>query len=413
MGPATARDFDIVLLGATGFVGRLTAAHLAASAGEGVRIGLAGRSAERLQRLTDALGPAAATWPRLTVDVTDESAVAELVRRTSVLVTTVGPYIRDGLPLVQACARVGTHYADLTGETLFVRETIEHCHDTAVDSGAKIVHSCGFDSVPSDLGVGLTAAAAVAAGAGPLTDTVLRLRSGRGGLSGGTVDSLRQQLLRVRRDPALRRIVADPAALIGNGPAAEPPSSPTQGWRDPDSGRWQAPFVMGGYNRQVVLRSHALTEGGYGPHFTYREVVDVGAGPLGAAAAGAVAVGTAALVGGLSLPPTRRLLDVLLPKPGQGPSDRALRHGRFALDVEAVTQTGARYRTRVAVDKDPGYGATAVMLGESALSLALDDLPDRAGVLTPMIALGAALADRLREHGFTVSTGPRPEARRR
>lgn len=413
MSPATSRDFDIVLLGATGFVGRLTAAHLASSAGRKVRVGLAGRSAERLRRLTDDLGPAAATWPRLTVDVTDESAVAELVRRTSVLVSTVGPYVRHGLPLVQACAQVGTHYADLTGETLFVRESIEHCHHTALDSGAKIVHSCGFDSVPSDLGVGLTAAAAAAAGAGPLSDTVLRLRSGRGGLSGGTIDSLRQQLLQVRRDPALRRVVADPTALTGNGPHAESPTSPTQGWRDPASGRWQAPFVMGGYNRQVVLRSHALTEGGYGPHFSYREVVDTGAGPFGAAAAGAIAVGTAGLVGGLSLPATRRLLDALLPKPGEGPSERVLRGGRFALDVEAATQTGARYRTRVAVDKDPGYGATAVMLGESALSLALDDLPPRAGVLTPMIALGAALAGRLRRHGFTVSTGPLPEAPKR
>ena len=402
--PVAPRDFDVVLLGATGFVGRLTAAHLASSAGGRVRIGLAGRSADRLRQVADELGPVAANWPLLTVDVTDESAVAELVRRTTVLVSTVGPYIRHGLSLVQACARVATHYADLTGETLFVRDTIEYCHAAAVDSGAKIVHSCGFDSVPSDLGVGLTAAAALEAGAGPLTDTVLRLRSGRGGVSGGTVDSLRQQLLQVRRDPALRRIVGDPQALGGDGSSPQSGRSPARGWRDSASGHWQAPFVMGGYNRQMVLRSHALTDGGYGPDFSYREVVDTGTGPFGALAAGAVAVGSAAVVGGLSWAPTRRLLDAVLPKPGEGPSQRVLRHGRFALDVEAATQTGLRYRTRVAVQKDPGYGATAVMLGESALSLALDDLPERAGVLTPMVALGGALADRLRRHGFTVAT---------
>ena len=343
--PGDPRDFDIVLLGATGFVGRLTAAHLAGSAGGQVRIGLAGRSAQRLRQTADELGPAAASWPLLTVDVTDESAVAALVRRTTVLVSTVGPYSRHGLPLVQACVGAGTHYADLTGETLFVRESIEHCHAAAVDSGAKIVHSCGFDSVPSDLGVGLTAAAAVEAGAGSLTDTVLRLRSGRGGVSGGTVDSLRQQLLQLRHDPALRRIVGDPQALAGDGASPGPGPSPARGWRDPASGRWQAPFVMGGYNRQVVLRSHALTDGGYGPDFGYREVVDTGAGPFGALAAGAVAVGSAAVVGGLSWSPTRRLLDAVLPKPGQGPSERVLRRGRFALDVEAATQTGPHYRT--------------------------------------------------------------------
>ncbi|HEY5820797.1 MAG TPA: saccharopine dehydrogenase NADP-binding domain-containing protein [Propionibacteriaceae bacterium] len=398
-------ELDLVLVGATGFVGRLTARHLAEHAPEDVRIGLAGRSGQRLEALRPTLPKRAQSWPLLTVDVTDPAQAAELADRTRVVATTAGPYLRYGLALVQACAEAGTHYADLTGETLFVRRSIDLAHRTAQLSGARIVHSCGFDSVPSDLGVGLCAAQAAAEGNGELAEVVLHVRTARGGVSGGTIDSLRQQILETRADPSLRRLVGSAQALLDEAPA---PFGRTPGrggsgvGLDPTSGRWHAPFVMGGYNRQVVMRSAARL--GYGSKLRYREVVDTGRGPLGRVRALATAAGSTALMVGMWLPPTRVALDLVLPDPGQGPSDRVRARGRFVLEIDAETTSEAHYRTRVAVDKDPGYGATAVMLGEAALTLTVPDRRAESGVLTPMIALGPPYAERLRQQGFTIST---------
>lgn len=399
------RAHHLVLLGATGFVGRLTAQHLARYAPPDLRIALAGRSHERLAAVRAELGGSSAHWPLVVLDVCDAAAVADLARSTRVVLTTVGPYLHRGLPLVQACAEAGTDYADLTGETLFVRRSIDAAHASASASGARIVHACGFDSVPSDLGVGLTAGRAAADGAGTLTETVLHVRSLRGGVSGGTVDSLRQQVLEMAADPEARAVAGRSDALA-DGPRRRHRSSGRRRAirRDEATGRWQAPFVLGAFNRQIVLRSNALSGALYGPEFDYREVVDTGRGPRGAVAAAALSGGAAALTAGLWLGPTRALLDRLLPAPGTGPGERTLQDGRFVLEIQAGTTSGARYRTIVSAQRDPGYYGTAVMLGESGLSLALDDLPRRAGVLTPMVALGEALAARLRRHDFVLET---------
>ncbi len=399
------RDLDVVLLGATGYVGRLTALHLARSAPAGTRIALAGRSAERLRALRDELAAqhgAVAGWELRTVDVTDRAAVGRLTAQTTALATTVGPYARHGLPVVRACAEAGTHYADLTGETLFARASVEAAHDTARASGARVVHSCGFDSVPSDLGVRLVADAATADGTGTLGATTLHVREIRGGFSGGTIDSLRQQQVATAGRDDLRRTVADPEALTGGLALARGRRGHPVLTRDAATGVWSAPFVMGGYNRQVVLRSDALRDGAYGPTFDYREVVDTAAGPLGAVAAAGAAVGQGALIGAMGFAPGRAVLDRLLPAPGEGPSEAVRRRGRFRVEVETTTTGGARYRATVAAPYDPGYDGTAVMLGEAALALALDDLPDAAGVLTPVAGIGPGLADRLRPHRFEV-----------
>ncbi|HEU4545809.1 MAG TPA: saccharopine dehydrogenase NADP-binding domain-containing protein, partial [Microlunatus sp.] len=219
------RELDLVLVGATGFVGRLTARYLAEHAPAGLRIALAGRSADRLAQVRSTLPGPGQAWPVIVVDVQDDAAAAELADRTRVVATTVGPYLRYGLPLVTACAAAGTHYADLTGETLFVRRSIDAAHEVARASGARIVHSCGFDSVPSDLGVGLTAARATADGAGELTSAVLHVTRLRGGISGGTIDSLRQQVIEAADDPAARRLTTNPWALVDEvaGRAYGPP----------------------------------------------------------------------------------------------------------------------------------------------------------------------------------------------
>ncbi|WP_337059489.1 saccharopine dehydrogenase family protein [Kineococcus sp. G2] len=408
-------DLDVVVLGATGFAGRLVAGHLARHAPPGARIGLAGRSAQRLERVRAGLGAAAAHWPVLTADATDDASLRELARTARVVVSTVGPYLRHGLPLVAACAAAGTHYADLTGETLFAHRSAAGFHTAARGSGARIVHSCGFDSVPSDLAVLLTHERARADGAGPLTDAVLELRSARGGVSGGTVDSLRLQLDTARADPAARRLLADPYALSPDR-AAEPDlgGQPDvfRPHRRSEDGRWVAPFVMAPFNTRVVRRSNALLGHAYGPRLRYREVVAF-SGPAAPVGAFALTGALAALAGALALRPARPLVDRLLPAPGSGPGERTRRTGRFHLELDARTAGGHRYRTVVAAQGDPGYAATAVMLGESALALAFDGerLPDAAGVLTPATGIGTVLADRLRGRGLTLRVEPHPDDR--
>ncbi len=405
MAATHARPYDLVLVGATGLVGRLTAQHLARYAPRDLRVALAGRSEERLAAVRSELGGTAASWPLVVVDVTDEAAVAELAAATRVVITTVGPYLRYGMALARACADVGTAYADLTGEALFVRQTIDALHERAGASGARIVHACGFDSVPSDLAVGLTAVRAEADSAGTLTDTVLHVRSVRGGIGGSTIDSLRQQLIKTSGDPQTRALLGRADALVDRPSSTRTRSAGrVRAIEREAGGGWQAPFVMGVFNRQIVLRSDALQGRRYGVGFRYREVVDTGSGPRGVLGATALSLGTAALVGAMGFRPARALLDRVLPEPGAGPSQAVLARGRFRFELVATTSTGARYRTVVGADLDPGYHGTAVMLGESGLSLALDDLPTRGGVLTPMTAMGQALAARLRAHEFTVST---------
>lgn len=390
-------DSDLVLHGATGFVGKLTAHHLKDC---GAKVALSGRSRDKLEAVRREVG---VDWPLVVVDASDASGLRDLAASTKAVVTTVGPYAKYGMPLLEACAREGTHYADLTGEVHFVRDAIEGSHKIAVDTGAKVVPSAGFDSVPSDLGVWLLHEQVVADGEGDLEETVLLVKRLRGGVSGGTIDSLRGQLDVVKKDAEARQLMFDPHALSPDK-ALEPPASrdvmrPT---RDPLLGQWVAPFVMAPYNSRVVRRSNALLGHAYGPQWTYREVMSVGSTPFAPVLAGGVSAGVGALVAGLAIPPTRWVLDRVLPKPGQGPSEKAQAKGHFTIEVHGRTSTGARYVATVADDRDPGYSSTAVMLGQAGLALALDDLPPGGGVLTPAVALGSALVDRLRVQGFTL-----------
>ncbi len=401
---SSGRDLDVVLFGSTSFVGRLTAEYLARAAPPEARVALAGRSRERLQALQASLGGRAADWPLLLADSTDAASIAALAGSTRVVATTVGPYRRYGLPLLEACARAGTHYADLTGEVLFMRETVERFDAIAAQSGARVVHGCGFDSIPSDLGVLLLHEAVTADGAGELEDTTLVVRAMKGGVSGGTVASLQGTIDDARHDPALAGVLGDPYSLSPDR-QCEPRLGPKPDLRgvqhDRDLGMWLGPFIMGSINTRVVRRSNALQNWAYGPRFRYREVMGFGPGPLAPLQAGAIAGGVGALTAGLSIGPVRALLDRVLPSPGEGPGEKQRERGFFRIEIHARTSIGARYVCRMGARGDPGYKATAVMLGESALCLALDAerLPQRAGVLTPATALGDALIERLRRAG--------------
>ncbi|WP_026912533.1 saccharopine dehydrogenase family protein [Patulibacter minatonensis] len=404
--PAPEREHDLVVFGATGFVGRLTALYLAEHAPSTVKVALAGRSRAKLESIRETLPGAAREWPVVVADSHDPVALGELARSTRVVITTVGPYARYGLPLVAACAEAGTHYADLTGETLFMRKSIDSADAVAKESGARIVHTAGFDSIPSDLGVLALHDAAQAAGAGELAETTFVVVAMSGGLSGGTIDSLRNQLDEGRADKDARRLAADPYALSPDRSADPDPRGerdPTGVSRDPHTGAFLAPFVMGTVNTRVVRRSNALQGYAYGRGFRYQELMSGGKGPLGAVKAGAIVAALAGVVGGLSVKPTRKVLDRMLPDPGEGPSEAAREKGFFRIDITTTTASGRRFRCRIAASGDPGYKATAVMLGQAGLCLLQDEekLPKVAGVLTPATAMGNVLTDRLRAVGHS------------
>lgn len=412
---ASPREFDIVLYGATGFVGKLTAEYLAHAAA-GARIALAGRSADRLSAMRETLGESARSWPVLTADAAVPSTLNEMATRTQVVVTTVGPYTRYGLPLVAACAAAGTDYADLTGEAMFVRDSIDLYHKQAADTGARIVHACGFDSVPSDLSVYALYRAAREDGASELGDTDLVVRSFSGGLSGGTIASMLEVLDTASSNPDARRQLADPYTLStdrGAEPELGPqPDLPRRRGRQiaPElSGVWTAGFVMAPYNTRIVRRSNALLDWAYGRRFRYSENMSVGSSAL-APVASAVVAGVGNAMFGLGsryfrlLP--RGLVERVVPKPGTGPSAAARERGYYRIETYTTTATGARYVARIEQQGDPGYKATSVLLGECGMALALDrdKLSDLRGVLTPAAAMGDALLARFPAAGVSLRT---------
>ena len=412
---AEQREFDIVLYGATGFVGKLTAQYLA-QAGGAARIALAGRSVDRLRAVRDALPDAAREWPLIAADASSPATLNELAKWTRVVVTTVGPYSKYGLPMVAACAEAGTDYADLTGETMFIRESIDLYHEQATDTGARIVHSCGFDSIPSDLTVYALYKRALEDGAGELGDTTFVMREMAGGVSGGTIASMMEVMAEASANPAVRREMNDPYTLTTDR-EAEPElghqsDTPWRRGREiaPElGGIWVGAFVMAAPNSRIVRRSNALLDWAYGRTLRYAETMSMGASVVAPVAAAASTAANAAVVGLGSryfnkLP--RRLVERIAPKPGTGPSEQQRDRGHYRVETYTTTSTGARYRATMAQRGDFGYKATSVLLGECGLALAFDrdELPDRHGVLTPAAALGDALLVRLPAAGVTLTT---------
>ena len=410
---ATPREFDIVLFGATGFVGKLTAEYLA-RAGSGARIALAGRSTDRLAAVREGLGESARSWPVLSADATSPSTLEEMAARTRVVVTTVGPYSRYGMPLVAACAAAGTDYADLTGEAMFIRESIDLYHKQAADTGARIVHACGFDSIPSDLSVYALYRAARDDGEGELVETDYVVRSFSGGFSGGTIASMLEVLDATSSDPEVRCQVGDPYTLSPDrGAEPELGRQPDLPWRRgrriaPElTGLWTAGFMMAPTNTRIVRRSNALLDWAYGRRFRYSENMSLGSSslaPLASAIVSGVSNATFGLGGRYFRLLPRRLVERIVPKPGTGPSAAARERGYYRIETYTTTTSGARYVARMEQRGDPGYQATSVLLGECGLALALDrdKLSDLLGVLTPAAAMGDALLARFPDAGLSL-----------
>ena len=391
----TDRAFDIVLFGATGFTGRLVAEYLANHAPADVRIALAGRNTQKLEGIRAGLPERAKSWPLLVADSGDAASLAALAGQTRVVCTTVGPYAKYGLPLVEACAEAGTHYCDLTGEPGFMRDAIDRHHAAAQKSGARIVHTCGFDSIPSDLGVLMLHEAL-----GPLTRATYVVEILKGGMSGGTIASGLHGLDEARADRAKRKVMVDPYALSPDR-AKEPDLGDERDLAsfrfDQFVGQWIAPFIMASVNTRVVRRSNALQGYAYGKRFRYAEVMGMKKGVGAMLKAASFTTGLGMLMAGVMFGPTRKLLEARLPKPGEGPSEKTRKSGFLRVRVFAESESGARKSVLIEGKGDPGYQLTSLLLGESALCLARDEekLPRVAGVLTPATAMGRALTDRL------------------
>jgi short subunit dehydrogenase-like uncharacterized protein len=409
------REFDIVLYGATGFAGKLTAEYLARAGGD-ARIALAGRSHDKLRAVRETLGKKAQSWPLIAADASQPSTLTAMAEQTRVVVTTVGPYLKYGLPLVAACAAAGTDYADLTGESIFIRESIDVYHKQAIDSGARIVHSCGFDSIPSDLTVYALHRLVEHDSAGQLTDTNLVVRSMAGGLSGGTVATAIELMRTTSADPQARRLMNDPYTLTPDrGAEPELGGQPDLRWRRgrdvaPElDGYWVGPFVMAVANTRIVRRSNALLDYAYGRRFEYAEQLSMGrsfAAPVAAAVSAGSNAATMAIGSRYFNRLPQALVERVVPKPGLGPGRHARENGHYTVETYTTTTTGARYKATMSQKGDPGYKATSVLLGESGLALALDrdKLSDLRGVLTPAAAMGDALLARFPAAGVKFET---------
>ncbi len=396
------REFDVVVMGATGFTGRLVAEYLLGHyrTGSSLRWALAGRNEARLEdvrhEICEPAGVEEDSLPLIVADSNDAASLEAMAARTKVVCTTVGPYAKYGEALVAACAKLGTDYCDLTGELQWMRRMIDRYQDEAKRSGARIVHASGFDSIPSDLGVFFMQREMQKRHEVPCSRVRYRVDGFEGGISGGTAASMVAMMEEAGRDPSVRKILADPYAIC-----------PDQ--RGPDEGdqvlpayddvldQWTGPFVMQACNTRIVRRSNALQDFAYGKDFRYDEAILTGAGPTGFAKASALAAGTGAAMTAFAIGPIRRLLSGRLPEPGTGPSPKARERGYYDIVLvgEHPSDPNKSLRGHIHGDRDPGYGSTSKMLGEAAVCLALDPPTTAGGFWTPASCMGEALLERL------------------
>ncbi len=419
MKPRSDKQFDVVLWGATGFTGQLVAEYFATNYGVGgqLRWAIAGRNSEKLEKLRKSLEtiqPRAASLPILLGECGDLATCEKIASQTKVLCTTVGPYLDYGVPMVQACVEAGTDYCDLSGETPFIRRIIDEFELSAIQGQSKIVPSCGFDSIPSDLGCWMLQEYALEHYGAPCEDVTLYVGKTKGGMSGGTIASMIGLLQRSVTDRSIRRTLGHPYALNPEGTWRGEDGSDQANVRwDSDLGCWTGPFVMAGINTRIVRRTNALLEEKYGSKFSYREVTTYPKGFKSRVRAEIMRFGLGAFVGMVALKPTRTLLEkTILPAPGEGPSAKERNAGyfNFTLIGKGRSPNGESFEVKGSVygDKDPGYAGTARMLGEAAISLALQrvELPKTYGILTPASAMGTVLLRRLQNAGmeFKVET---------
>lgn len=399
----TEQTFDIVVYGATSFVGQIMTRYMHETFRDGsVRWAIAGRSQSKLKSLSDDVGLSGIEM--IVADAQDEAALQALCARTRVVASTVGPYALYGDTLVRVCATSGTHYCDLTGEPQWIRRMQQRHESAARQSGAWIVHCCGFDSIPSDLGVHFLQRHAVKRFGQACNRINMRVAKIKGGASGGTIASMINMVKEASGDADLRRQLQDPYSLCPPGHGFSARQHDVKMAYDDDYRSWIAPFIMAGINSRVVHRSNALSDKSYGADFQYEEAMVTGPGGAGKRTARAISWGMTGMMAGLVVPPLRWLLEThILPKPGEGPSEQQQLNGGYDLVFLGTTPDGDKLRCRVTGDRDPGYGSTAKMLAQAAACLARDVPASTAGGFwTPATLMGDTLIRRLEaEAGLT------------
>jgi len=397
------RTFDIVVWGASGFTGRLTAEYLLGRYGvDGeIRWAIGGRNRAKLEAVRKQIGEEtgvdSSALAIVLGDGNDPDSLRALAQQTRVVCTTVGPYVKYGSELVAACAKAGSDYCDLAGEIHWMRKMIGEHQQTAVASGARIIHTAGFDCIPSDVGAYFIQRAMRERHGVPAKHVKLRVVGFSGTASGGTIATMESMVEATLSNPDVRRSMADPYALNPDGQRGpDRGDRVTPAW-DSDFEQWTAPFIMGALNSKVVRRSNALLGHAYGKDFRYDEATLTGSGPLAAAKAAALAFGLAGVLAGMAIGPIRRSVVSRLPQPGEGPTREQRERGYFDLKLFAAHPSDSTkdLRARVRGDRDPGYGSTSKMLGESAVCLAKDPLGVGGGFFTPASAMGDALLERL------------------
>lgn len=377
-------EFDIIVYGASGFTGRLVAEYLAKAYGVGgaVKWAMAGRSAEKLAAVRDEIGAPKET-PLVVADADDPASLKAMAERTKAVLTTVGPYQLYGEGLVAACAAAGTDYLDLCGEPAWMRQMIDAYDAKAKETGARIVFSCGFDSIPFELGVFFLQETAKARLGAPVPRAKGRVRKMQGGFSGGTAASLKATMAAAAKDPGVVALLMNPFALTPGfeGPAQPPGMTPEL---DADLGVWTAPFVMAPINTRNVHRANALLGHAWGKDFVYDEMMLTGPGEQGEAMAKAVAQMGSSMLGGENAP-----------KPGEGPSKEEREAGFYDVLFVGIAPDGRQVKVSVSGDKDPGYGSTSKMIAEAAVCLVKDAAEVPGGIWTPGAAMGNKLIARL------------------
>ena len=381
--PTADKPFDIVVFGASGYTGRLVAEYLAAEYGDtDLTWAMAGRSLDKLASVRTEMGISDAV-ALLEVDVDNPASVSEMVDACRVVITTVGPYQLYGDELVKQCAERGTDYVDLTGEPSWMHETIARFSEAAKLSGARIVHSCGFDSIPFDLGVYLLQQHAIEKTGEPIATVKGRVRAMNGTFSGGTIASMRATMASAKANPAIIQVLTNPFALTEGFTGPEQPAGMAPQY-DEELQSWSAPFIMAPINTKNIHRSNFLMAHRYGEDFRYDEMLLTGDGDQGKAAAEFVAKDDSVAKSDL--------------QPGEGPSKEERENGNYDAIFAGQACTGDLMISSVQGDRDPGYGSTSKMLAEAALTLAQDGLETPGGVWTPAPAMGGALLTRLQAH---------------
>jgi len=415
----TDREYDLVVWGATGVAGGFVADYLTEQhSPDTLSLALGGRDESRLESLVSEC-TRRSEWEDIPIvigDATEPASLQEIAHSTRVVCTTVGPYTKYGTPLVDACVDAGTDYCDLTGEVTWVREMIDRYHEPAVDGDTRIVHSCGFDSVPADLGTLLVQSYAIETFDTPCDVVRIYVESVSGDVSGGTLASMGELFEAASTDPLARQTLANPYSLAPPGErSGVDPGEQCRPHRDGLRGAWTAPSPMASVNERVIRRSNALLGYPWGEEFCCTEVIPTGTGLTGAAGAGLLAGGLGLFTGAMSVGPLRSALGkYVFPEPGEGPTEEQADQGHFTIRLlgRGTTRDGSfTVEAEFGADRGPGYSATARMLGEAAMCLVQDDTdsPLDGGVLTPASAIGTPLADRLRAVGFTATVGTATE----